>query len=295
MPFQFIISCNEMGFIKMKRILIFFLLIFNCCAGSATNIQSFPSAAPIDKLRQIQVNDLRPGEEITLQLSHTDNLGRFWLSQAIFRADREGTIKLIPNSATELLYNLRHLRSSEKELETDSNRFAIDIRAFRGSHEVAFSEIVFFQKQPIISELSLNIEGMRGSLFYPPSDTPLPLVIVTGNQAESRAKLLAKEGIAAISVSPLIKEPHLPHFLLENLADFIEHEGRIDSENIALLTDQDGAQCNCVLSEYLSIKELIVLDSFQEENIFSYLKPANRKAWCEAKNMVDEALLYRNN
>ena len=74
-----------MGFVNMKKIIIFFLLTFNSCIGLAANIQSFPSAATTDKLRQIQINDLKPCEEITLQLSHTDYLGRFWLSQATLR------------------------------------------------------------------------------------------------------------------------------------------------------------------------------------------------------------------
>src|SRR5450830_1381887 len=198
-----------------------------------------PAEALIDVPRQIQVQGLRPGEEVTLQSRTVRGPGVVWVAAARFQADATGHVDLgrdapLPGSAYEGVDPMGLIWAQAPEQPGASREvFAAEpggalhtrITLLRDGHTEADAPLVQQLAAPGVQRREIREQGLVGSLWTPAGPGPHPAVLVLngsgGGINEARAALYASRGYTALALG-YFKAPGLSDYISNTPLEYFE-------------------------------------------------------------------------
>ncbi len=260
--------------------IFFFLLSCSFIWASPENIPATPQiicndAPLLDEEIQVEVVGLTPFQVVTLEASWIDEHQVQWVSEAVFDADENGTIQLAYKApitgsysgidAMGLFWSMemqnvlipKNLPRREESILCD-NGYCIpnQIRVLDEKKEIASKVIYRALKAPEVEMFDVRENGLVGNLFIPPSEKPLPVVIVLagseGGMRSATASLFASHGIAAFALAyskvegfaSTVKGVPLEYF--EKAFEWIKNHPKLNGE-IALHGTSRGAELSLIL------------------------------------------------
>jgi len=198
-----------------------------------------PAEALIDVPRQIQVQGLRPGEEVTLQSRTVRGPGVVWVAAARFQADATGHVDLgrdapLPGSAYEGVDPMGLIWAQAPEQPGASREvFAAEpggalhtrITLLRDGHTEADAPLVQQLAAPGVQRREIREQGLVSSLWTPAGPGPHPAVLVLngsgGGINEARGALYASRGYTALALG-YFKAPGLSDYISNTPLEYFE-------------------------------------------------------------------------
>lgn len=239
------------------------------CAGNPHLSIRLSEGETIDRKISIQVHDLEPFQEIELKAEAKDQKDEIWSSHALFQANHHGTVDVaistpLKNSSYTtadvqgLFWSmLPSTGDATSSFKCKNDIFSSRISLYINSHPIETVEICRYLKSPDVAKIDVRENGLVGTLFIPPSQNPLPVIITlsgsNGGLGENRAKLLASNGFAVFALGYFGVDglpSHLQNIPLEyfqNAFVWLKKQPQIDGSHIGLYGVSRGAELALVL------------------------------------------------
>jgi dienelactone hydrolase len=208
------------------RATLFFLLIFPLAAPAApaskTSAAKFsfqPKTPLVSDAVVTQLSGLKPNEQVVIEASLKDELGRAWKSWATFAADKSGLIDLsksapLSGSYTGVdpmgLFWSMNLAKDEKVRSTywhtSLTPIETTLTAKRESNGPVEGKIVRHIMKEGIIKVRIQDKGIVGNFFVPPGKGPFPGIIVLGGSEggipnDAYVAQFANMGFAALGLA----------------------------------------------------------------------------------------------
>lgn len=251
-----------------------------------------------DDLLYIEVKDLTPLEIVEVKAHTTDSEGEIWESHAILRVNEEGSLKLNEQAAIEgtyegvdpmgLFWSIEPTSSRFKLFKTEDDKMVYTFQVFRKEKCIATKEIVRLKNALNVEKITVNEEGIKGSLFLPQSDKPLPAIITlsgsNGGISETRAKALAAHGYAVLALGYFGIEglpsnlENIPLEYFEKAIGWMKNQSAIDANRIGLFGASRGAELSLILGSFFPSSFKAIVATAPSSVIYSGLE-TKTSAW----------------
>lgn len=207
--------------------------------SAPTRLLISPAEALIDVPRQILVEGLRPGEEITLQSRTERGPGVAWVATARYRADKAGVVDLgleapLPGSAYAGVDPMGLIWAQAPEQPGASREvfgagpgaaLHTRITLLRDGQAGLEASLVQQLAAPGVQRREIREQGLVGSLWTPAGPGPHPAVLVLngsgGGINEARAALYASRGYTALALG-YFKAPGLSDYISNTPLEYFE-------------------------------------------------------------------------
>lgn len=125
---------------------------------------------------------------------------------------------------------------------------------------IASKNLSCLLRSPAVKKVAVHEKGLRGVLFLPPSESPLPVIITLsgsgGGIGENRAQLLASHGFAVFALGyfrveglpPFLQDIPLEYF--ETAFNWIKSQPNLDSSRVGLYGASRGAELALILGAW---------------------------------------------
>ncbi|OCT68568.1 acyl-coenzyme A thioesterase 1 [Xenopus laevis] len=250
--------------------------ILPACAMSVS-LQVTPGHCLIDEPLQVTVSGLRPGQEVTLQATMTDEGGEDFTSLSRYRAGSSGELDLSKCPALEdgsftglepegPLWALQPKSPFRRFLRKDvQSPIQLKLSLYQDHEPLGPLLATATQERGFIGEGVSRIpvrEGkVRGSLFLPPGKGPFPGVIeiqgAGGGLLEYKASLLADKGFVTLALAyygyeDLPKQmKHLRLEYFEEAVNFMLKHPKVKGPGIGLLGHSKGGDLVLSMTAFL--------------------------------------------
>jgi hypothetical protein len=173
-----------------------------------------PKRAPIDEPVLIRLENLAPGERITLHARMQGHLGASWMAEACFVADPDGVIDVSRDAPVAGSYEgidpmglFWSMREAPADGAPASSPLTVVVTAERSGEAIASAaaERVVVPDGVVMSEI--RDRGLVGVFFRPPGEGPYPAVLVVSgsngalNGSRQMAAQLARHGFATLALA----------------------------------------------------------------------------------------------
>jgi len=236
-------------------------------AQSAIEWEVFHSIALLDQPVSIHLTGLPPNKLTLIKLQTCDDKEQKWSSYGIFQADLMGRVDLTTASPIQgtyvgvdpmgLFWSMAPESRQPEMFKKNSEQITMTLSAYCDGKLVASMPIVRLRKSPDVERISVSKQGLVGTLFLPPSDQPLPVILSlsgsNGGLSENRAQLLASHGFAVLALGYFGVEglpSHLENIPIEYFArafNWIKEQPNLDSSHIGLFGISRGAELALIL------------------------------------------------
>lgn len=283
--------------------LSFFL---SCCIATTLLTQPHisitqPSGKTIDREVHIEVQKLEPFQEIELRAEAIDQKGDIWSSHAIFRADSQGQVDLsstppIHNSSYEgvdemgLFWSmLPASKETSSSFKCPNDEISVDIKLYLSNELVSQETVTRYLKATDVERVDVRENGLVGVLFTPKSKNSLPVIITlsgsNGGLSESRAKLLASNGFAVLSLGYFgvdglpsnLQEIPLEYF--ETAFAWLKEQPNIDSSHVGLYGVSRGAELSLILGSFFPSSVQAIAAIVPSSVVYGGLSETPVNAW----------------
>lgn len=258
--------------------LLFFAPVFSHVEYASGPEIVCPDMPLFDEDFCIEVVGLKPRQVVVIEASWVDIDRVQWISECIFQADELGVVKLCRDKPLSGSYEdvdhmglfwsmeMRHIIPPKQgEVFPCSEVFCLPhvIRVFDGKRQIASKTVcrAFMTKE--IKEEHLKDAELVGTLYLPPTDEPMPLVIVltgsNGGVQAGTASLFASRGIPALAlaysgIKGLPQKVHrVPLEYFETAFEWVENHPCLNGQ-IYLHGTSRGAELALLLGSYFPEK-----------------------------------------
>lgn len=248
----------------------------------------------------IQFTGLNPQEKILILAQTTDDNGIEWESFGLFQTNDLGEIDLSKQAPLQgsyqgidsmgLLWSMEPPDSKMKtSFKIDRDSFPITISAFRDKEEIASRTIVRLRKAQDVKRIPIRKNGLVGTLFFPPSKRPLPVIVIlngfNGGLGENKAQLLASHGFAVLALGYFGIEglptnlQDIPIEYFETALSWLKTQPGIDGTRIGLYGVSRGGELALILGSLFpnSIKAITAV--VPSSVIHGALSNSSANAW----------------
>jgi dienelactone hydrolase len=235
----------------------------------------------VDEPLNIRLTGLRPGQQVTLRASQTDDLQRTWRAHATFVADSTGQVDVAAQAPVNGTYSDADAMGLvwSMQLAADEPNQAPFFRSLPTPLPIEF--VAEVDDAPAahataerlyaadgVERIEVRDEGLVGTLFVPPGDGPHPVVINLsgsgGGLSESGAALYASHGYAGFALA-YFNYSDLPADLIEIPLEYFEtaigwlqRQPRLDGERIAVSGASRGGELVLLLgATFPAVKAVI--------------------------------------
>jgi dienelactone hydrolase len=230
-----------------------------------------PNPAFVDQRIKISLRSFLVSQQVTVQLSETDQMGQVWQSHAEFLTDRNGNVNLAVQAPISGTYRRADAEGLFWSLSivTGTNAAALKLHhaslkpihltltALMNDRTVATATVERFFLFPGIKRIVVHDKGLRGILFLPSGKGHHPGIIVLGGSEgglqETEAAFLAAKGYAAFALAYFNYED-LPKFLenipleyFQTAIHWLQARPEIKRNEIAVLGGSRGAELALLL------------------------------------------------
>lgn len=231
--------------------------------GGAYEITAVPDTAVAYQPIAIQATGLNPGQLVGIRAEAVDRDGITWASAALFAADEDGHVdvaSMAPQAGSyEGLEPMGLFWSMRPTSERDLNRFGtggedytVTLSLEAAGETLATTNVVRLLESPDLVREEVDTETVRGVFYHPPSETPLPAIMLIGGSdggiPEREAALWASQGYAALAVGYFGVEG-LPTVLskipLERFDDglaWLQAQPSVDPEQVVIQGTSRGSE-----------------------------------------------------
>lgn len=280
-------------------------MIFTCSPNLFSDSISDQKAriivsAPIslmDEELSIEVDGLQPFQKAKIQAGMIDDNGEKWDSWALFEADKDGFISIsqAPLSGT---YEQADGMGIFWSMHPTSNKFAsfkkkgdleVYLSLIVNEQEVAHKTIQRLRKSADVKQIDIREDGLVASLFIPPSEKPLPVIITlsgsNGGLGENRAKLLASHGFSVLALGYFGVEglpstlENIPLEYFEKAFNWLEHRKDVNGNCIGLYGASRCAELALILGSIFPNKIQAIVATVPSNVIFAGLGNKRIPAW----------------
>ena len=244
-----------------------------------------PVDSPADQpLTCVKISGLPANQNVEITAETVDDAGSVWLSRAVYTSSESGTVDLseqTPESGTfsekdpsAILWSMRPAGATgnpvplfaKKTTAPLKVKVAVNVNRLQ-SAELTIKRYFISQKNDVIRE-EVNLDGLVGTLFYPDTEGPHPVVICLsgsgGGIDEPRASLIASRGYAAFALG-YFGLGSLPQELIDIPLEFLERglswlrkHDSVDCGRIAVYGYSKGGELSLLLgSLYPEIKAVV--------------------------------------
>lgn len=239
-------------------------------AALAPSIEVSDKRALIDLEVCISIKGLIPKEEVQIVAETVDDHNVGWSSEGYFIADASGEVDLSIQEpvrgsyhgvdAMGLFWSMQAENTDVAAFKVSRDEIVVTLKAFRGKEEIASTEVVRMHKSPEVRRISVQENGLVGALFMPPSDKPLPVIIVlsgsNGGLSENRAQLLASHGFAVLALGYFgldglpdnLQDIPLEYF--ENAFAWLRSQPKIDGGKVGIYGVSRGGELALILGSW---------------------------------------------
>ncbi len=291
-----------------------FLLILMCiiivsCAiflwqkNSAPIISVDPQNALLDKLLEISISNLKPQEQITLELSSKDKDNNVWRSHALFKADDNGIVYLAKQAPAPGSYSgidpmglFWSMKPTSKDPSKNTflslitlNLCEVTLSVFSDNKLLA-QTIIHRQCMPDnVERKEIRKEGIVGTLFYPKDQKKNPGVIAIpgsgGIIPEHIASLLAAHGYTVLALAYFGYEglpenlSMIPLEYFQKAMEWLKKQPQVNENNIAIMGHSRGGEAVLLLAS-LFPKEMDAVIAFSSPHlVYGDFLPESKSAW----------------
>ncbi len=236
------------------------------------SIKTIPEAGLLDQDTAITINNLDSNEEIIAKAEATDDNGIHWTSWGLFRSDKNGDVDLSKQPPLKgtysgidsmgLLWSMQSEEDFTSHFTAQKDELSIVLTIFRKEQEIASKKMIRFRKSPEVRRIPIRENGLVGTLFLPPSEKPLPVIIVlngsNGGIGEERSQLLSSHGFAVFALGYFGVEglpPQLHDFPLEYFEtafDWIRSHPNLDSSHVGIYGISRGGELSLIIGAWFS-------------------------------------------
>ena len=173
-----------------------------------------PQRAPIDEPVLIRLENLAPGERITLRARMQGHLGASWMAEACFVADSDGVIDVSRDAPIAGSYegiDLMGLFWSMREVPADGapppSPLTVVVTAERSGEAIASAAAERVMVPDGVAMSEIRDRGLVGVFFRPPGEGPYRAVLVVSgsngalNGSRQMAAQLARHGFATLALA----------------------------------------------------------------------------------------------
>jgi len=244
-------------------------------------IEATPERALIDQQTSISVKNIQPQETFAIQAEALDDDNVLWISEASFRADNNGIIDLSKQapqtgsySGVEpmgLLWSMQATSNPSAIFSIKKDQLQISFKVLQNNEIIASKQIVRLRKASNVKTIPLHENGLVGTLFLPPSQTPLPVVVTfsgsSGGIKKEMSELLASHGFAVLALGYFGMEG-LPNHLLnfpieyfETAFKWIRTQDYLDGSHIGIWGCSRGGELSLILGSWFpkDIKAIVAV------------------------------------
>ncbi|XP_036376190.1 peroxisomal succinyl-coenzyme A thioesterase-like [Megalops cyprinoides] len=247
-----------------------------------------PTRGLVDEKFKVTVQNLLPGEEVTLHaLIHSED-GDYWEAFAHYVSDAAGEVKVAEDASvggsyqgTEpmgLLWSMKPVPGSRTGLRLRkkdvSTPMVVQISVYRGHISRGFKETSplacavaeRWYTAPGVRRVDIEEKGVRGTLFLPPGPGPFPGVLDMwgggGGLVEYRSALLASHGYVSMALEymtpktmPSGKDSYVGHQYFETAFAVLRDHPQVCSDRVAMLGLSFGTSVALAMAVYSSLIE----------------------------------------
>lgn len=198
---------------------VYFLLLCPCFLLGRPEIVCETSSLVDEKL-SIEIIGLDPAQEIRVAASWVDGGRIKWASEGIFQANEKGIVDLgtqAPIIGTYedidpmgLFWSMREQNvvplGSDDDQYIDNKSMIHPLRVYNENNEIIAEKVIqrLFIREDV-TRIEVEEEGLIGTLFLPPSQDRLPLIVVLGGSSggipETTAAMIASHGFASLALA----------------------------------------------------------------------------------------------
>lgn len=263
--------------------------LISCYLASALLAQSphllvkQPSGNSIDREIQIQVERLEPFQEIEIKTEALDQKGNLWFSQATFHANAQGLVNVassrpIPTSSYEgidsmgLFWSMLPVSGdTSASFKCKDDAAPVEIKLYIADNLVAQKTVTRYLRATDVQRIDIRENGLVGTLFIPPSEHPLPVIITlsgsNGGLSENRAKLLASNGFSVLALGYFGADglpsnlQDIPLEYFETAFAWLKEQPNVDSSHIGLYGASRGAELSLILGSFFpdSVQSIVAI------------------------------------
>lgn len=256
----------------------FFLIIFFHAypslhaEGREVTISIQPAEALYGTPFSMTISGLAPGEEATLEAQAIDGSGIIWVSTAIYKADRNGTIDLYSQAPLSgdydepdvmgPLWSMKpsNARTKERAFRKYSHGLTVRYRATNSAGDAATACLKrsYLRPDEGLVQVQMDSNGCKGFLFYPESGGPFPGVILLsgsgGGMNLELAQAFASYGYATLALA-YFRYPGLPGYLEEipleyflGAIEWMQKQKAVQKTKLGLAGSSKGGECALLLA-----------------------------------------------
>ena len=229
-----------------------------------------PAIALLDEVLSIKLGGLEPDEIVTIQASLTDIQKTRWVSSAIFRAGKDGTLDLAETPPLEgdyywpdtmgLVWSLKPVPQSLYQIgyeAFDIKPYTLQFTMIRKSGRTITKEVERICIKEGVSCEAIRENGLFGTLFLPGGTGPHSAIMLLngsdGGLNEPLAALYASHGYATLALAFFNYEslpPILANIPLEYFGKaiaFLQSHPKVNSEKIGVSGISYGGMLSLLL------------------------------------------------
>jgi dienelactone hydrolase len=280
------------------------VVVASACTGSNRGrIAVDESAELVDGPLHVRVSGVRPGQQVTVEASSTDEKGRPWKSTATFVADPNGSVDVASAtpvsgsyqvaSATGLLWSMAPGDSDEYAFVPPATTFTVKVGLVIDGDTVAETNFdrMFVAAGVQNRAVTLESDGVYGS-FYEPADITQrrPAILIFGGSegglsGDSEAAVLASHGYPALAIA-YFGVPGLPSTLanvpLEYSATALRWLARqpgVDPDRMMVSGGSRGSEAALLLG--VTYPDLVhaVIATVPSSTVYAGLPDVTKPAW----------------
>ena len=268
-----------------KPILFLSLIVFYHCGRNSYDLIT-PSDYLIGQELDFVATGLIPGETYTLLAEKTDQHGRYWTSNAIFKANKNGSIVLnnqAPVSGTYnkddtqgLFWSMTMPSAPDKDWQAPKplDYCTVEFSLIRDSDTLFRKSTKQWVIPQNVSKEDIKENGIVARLYRPKSDTNtmLPGIIFLGGSggglswASRMAAITANEGYNCLAVAYFNTEglprhlAQLPLEYVDNVIDYFINRNDTDDNKIGVIGYSKGAELALLMaSRRTEIKSVVAI------------------------------------
>jgi len=246
----------------LTRLLIFLLVTASCLAAPKLTIT--PDKVDLDETVAVRVTGIKEGDHVVFTTWLADAANRWWTSEAEFVADKNGVVDLSKQAPISGSYSgvdpmgLFWSMSLPPQMTQRTAYWHGSLEPMEIFVKATLKEGIDL-KHTLIRKVApedlmrkeVRSDGIRGTLLLPPSEKPLPAIIVLGGSAggipfDSYTAQFAKSGFASLGLA-YFEEEGLPANLSEIPVEYFQKaiawlrtQPEVDPERIGIVGTSIG-------------------------------------------------------
>lgn len=231
----------------------------------------------LDDELAIEIVGLKSDQVVHVEASWIDGDRIQWVSEGVFQADSEGLVEIAKQEPITGNYKgvdpmglfwsmeMCNVIPSSDEEEDYCGKYCLpnELRVFDGKKLIAQKTICRCFLNDDIEQIWVEDEGLIGRLFLPPTEEPMPVVIIltgsNGGLQSGTAAMIASHGIPAFALAysgigelpPTVEDIPLEYF--ETAFEWIKNHPKLSGE-VYLHGTSRGAELALVLGSYFPDK-----------------------------------------